>query len=269
MPAESQLDYDHWWSSEHWCNIPLDDAEMNFRLIYRGPLRPQGSATPRHKHVIRRHFHLQLSVLWNTVPFVTSIGSTHFPWQNPNGEKESITRIEKLARQHVKGKLRFVPLISKELGLACSLQVLMLRREEPGEAWGGDLDNRFHVLIDALKIPDHQDLQGIEAEDGDDPFFCLLEDDSLLTDFQVKTDRLLIPADYPMASKIIADAAGALYECIDHGLAVSDRESWDKMLELHIERESERQKTEREVWMVINVKPLIADPRVAYSEFAY
>ena len=28
---------------------------------------------------------------------------------------------------------------------------------------------------------------------GEDPFFCLLEDDRLITDFKVTTDRLLTP----------------------------------------------------------------------------
>ena len=31
-------------------------------------------------------------------------------------------------------------------------------------------------------------------EKGEDPFFCLLEDDNLITDVKVTTDRLLLPA---------------------------------------------------------------------------
>jgi len=245
---------------------------MNFRLIYRGPLRPQGSADPRHKHAIRRVFHLQLSVLWNTVPFINSIGETHHAWESPTGAKESITRIEKLAREHTKGKFRFVPLICNELGLACSLKVLILRREEPGEpAFGGDIDNRFKVLVDALKIPNDPDLHGIEPEEGEDPFFCLLEDDFLLTDFQVKSDRLLIPADYPMSHKIIVDAAGKLYDRIRHGDGIADRAAWDRELDLEIDKECERQRSEKEIWMVINVKPLAANPGAEgfYSDFIY
>lgn len=245
---------------------------MNFRLIYRGPLRPQGSADPRHKHSIRRAFHLQLSVLWNTVPFINSIGETHSDWKGPNGTKESITRIERLAREHAKGQFRFVPLICKELGLACSLKVLMLRREEPGEpAFGGDIDNRFKVLVDALKIPDDSDLRGIEPEDGEDPFFCLLEDDCLLTDFQVKSDRLLIPSDFPMSHDIIIGAAGNIFDRIRHGESIPTWTAWREQLDIEIGNQCERHRTEKEIWMVINVKPLAANPGAEgfYSDFIY
>jgi hypothetical protein len=32
-----------------------------------------------------------------------------------------------------------------------------------------------------------------KPESGEDPFFCLLEDDNLITEIKVTTDRLLVP----------------------------------------------------------------------------
>ena len=39
------------------------------------------------------------------------------------------------------------------------------------------------------------ELGGIPLEQDEDPFFCLLEDDNLITSVSVTTDRLLIPQD--------------------------------------------------------------------------
>lgn len=71
---------------------------------------------------------------------------------------------------------RFVPLIRKETGFTCSLDILFLRRGHPGEliTQGGDIDNRIKVLFDSLKMPkDGTEVQDIPSED-EDPFFCLL-----------------------------------------------------------------------------------------------
>ena len=60
-------------------------------------------------------------------------------------------------------------------------------------ASGGDIDNRIKVLFDGLRIVDAPSELGKEraATDGsEDPFFCLLEDDSLIN---ITTDRLFTP----------------------------------------------------------------------------
>lgn len=267
----------YFWASEYWCSILLDELGMNFKLLYRGPLKP--NANPLHKHLLRQQFHLQLSVLWNSVPFLAEIGRVQSSYQNPStGTKEYRTRIEKLATEHTVKSFRFVPLISKELGLACSLDILFLRREEPGElaktigdSYGGDVDNRFKTLLDALKVPSTGELPpGVGPQKNEDPFFCLLEDDSLLTEYCVKSDRLLFPYNYPMTSKVVTDAAGYLYQRILEGLQIPDRATWDKELRQWVEVECERQKVEHEAYIVIDVKPLIADPSNPLSfDFRY
>ena len=68
---------------------------------------------------------------------------------------------------------------------------------------GGDIDNRMKTLLDTLKIPTNTDLpdKGPPLPDQD-PLFCLLEDDSLITGLNVKTDRLLDP-DFPPTEVIL------------------------------------------------------------------
>lgn len=91
---------------------------------------------------------------------------------------------------------RFAPLVTKSLGVHCALNVLFLRNLPPGEiVHRGDIDNRIKTLLDGLKMPtDAKQLGGYEApDDGEDPFFCLLEDDSLITRLAVEADTLLEP----------------------------------------------------------------------------
>jgi hypothetical protein len=58
---------------------------------------------------------------------------------------------------------------------------------------GGDIDNRIKVLFDGLRMPEHTpELGGVPLEVDENPFFCLLEDDSLITSVTVTTDRLLL-----------------------------------------------------------------------------
>lgn len=43
-------------------------------------------------------------------------------------------------------------------------------------------------------MPDElREVAGANPEVDEDPFFCLLQDDSLITDVRITTDRLLIP----------------------------------------------------------------------------
>jgi hypothetical protein len=87
-----------------------------------------------------------------------------------------------------------VPLVRNSLALTCALDILFLRKGGEGSliAEGGDLDNRIKTLFDGLRMPKPGEVGPPNA--GEDPeavTFCLLEDDSLITDFAVTTDRLL------------------------------------------------------------------------------
>jgi len=60
---------------------------------------------------------------------------------------------------------------------------------------GGDIDNRIKVLFDGLRVPKYDsELKNLAPEEGENPLFCLLEDDdSLITSIKITTDRLLTP----------------------------------------------------------------------------
>jgi hypothetical protein len=76
------------------------------------------------------------------------------------------------------------------------LDILFLRHDPPGSVvHAGDLDNRIKTLIDALRKPQGAiELRGNETPtDDEDPFFCLLEDDKLVTGLTVESDRYLEP----------------------------------------------------------------------------
>jgi hypothetical protein len=151
---------------------------MEFRLTYEGPLK--ANADYRAKHAIRQQFHQQLSELWGTHGILKPLRNS--------------LRFEGL--KVPKCGFNFVPVVRDRFSLGCGLDILFLRREAPGSVvHGGDIDNRLKTLIDALKMPESDnELRGMLPADGEDPFFCVMEKDSLLCDLSVTTDRLLWPA---------------------------------------------------------------------------
>jgi len=102
---------------------------------------------------------------------------------------------EIIADDYSRCGFRFVPLVRKANEFTCALDVLFLRRGHPSDLIvSGDLDNRLKTLIDSLKIPGECSELGSAVPDADEnPFFWLLEDDSLITGMRVTTDRLLTP----------------------------------------------------------------------------
>jgi len=70
----------------------------------------------------------------------------------------------------------------------------MLRPHAPGDVISaGDLDNRLKTLFDALRIPVlNERYSGRSPGDDEKPYFyCVLEDDKLITKVSVETDQLL------------------------------------------------------------------------------
>ena len=71
-----------------------------------------------------------------------------------------------------------------------------MRPDYPGGVIeSGDIDNRLKTLFDALRIPgpDTNELAGSTPQEGENPLYCLLEDDKLITHVAVDTDTLLKP----------------------------------------------------------------------------
>jgi hypothetical protein len=101
---------------------------------------------------------------------------------------------EWVANKYRENGYRFVPLVRSEFSLSCSIDVLLLRVDHPYSVFtAGDVDNRIKTLIDALCKPTSGSaLLGNETPaGGEDPFYCMLEDDKLISGFKVETDTLL------------------------------------------------------------------------------
>jgi hypothetical protein len=168
---------------------------MQFRLVYRGPLPSASNSNSRahEKHLIRKCLDPQLRELWRTHPFLKV-------YQDMVVEHEGTTLPypESIANRFSMFGYRFVPLIGEAFGngpksLACALDILFLRFDQPpGDILrgGGGIDNRIKTLFDALQMP--RSGEGVDSPDGtDNLMYCLLEDDSLVTEVKITTDRLL------------------------------------------------------------------------------
>jgi hypothetical protein len=178
---------------------------MRFFLFFEGSL-PSAANKPRtkEKHAIRAAMHLQLLELfrrnrnlpklpdgrdwagwskWDWPKDWRGHGRHNFAWN----EEDAVFSV---------GDLKFVPLVRENLALYCEIELLFLRYEEPGSIISaGDIDNRLLTLSDGLRLPkDAAEIQyACEQPEfpKNDPIFCLLEDDSLVTRWNIRTDRLL------------------------------------------------------------------------------
>lgn len=192
---------------------PVEDI-LRFRLIYDGPLQPSqrdpenGQEDPiaLHKHKIRQCFHGQLKQLWKSDRFLSThrvFGADYMNQSPAEGpyiqadEDQLIPLNEAVARLYHENNYRFLPLVRDGWHLICNLDILFLRRDIPGSViQAGDIDNRIKTLIDALRKPRNAaELRGFEApQDGEDPFYCLLEDDKQVAGLRVESDTLLDPS---------------------------------------------------------------------------
>jgi hypothetical protein len=188
---------------------------MKFTLIYDGDLpasanKPKPMAASR----IRNEFHHQLADLWDNHVVFRELARTARTVPNPGAGylvgPEAIWSPVKLpdyndpippllqgqtdfcAPIQVPNVGNFVPLVRHSLYLACAVDVLFLRHEEPYNLMrqGGDLDGRIKTLFDALKMPDPKN-EYVGDDPTADPLYVVLEDDALISDISIKSGRLL------------------------------------------------------------------------------
>jgi hypothetical protein len=170
---------------------------VEFRLLYDGSLLGSSRTNTRasHKHEIRRVFHKQLKRLWDTTPRLKRMALESHAVQVGNAPQVTVFNLDRIADNFRVGNYRCVPLITTELELACGLDILFLRHDQPGATLiqSGDIDNRLKTLFDSLRRPQTVDETCGEPTTDENPLFCLLEDDKLITRVGVTTDLLLEP----------------------------------------------------------------------------
>lgn len=179
---------------------------MRFRLVYQGPLPSAGnSPKPEAVRDIRKQLSPQMERLWNTHSGLRRLAGTAIVFKG--GRDLSLTegpsdgpRTHPLREHEVNltdplniGGVRFKPLVRKSLDLNCTLDVLFLRREDPGSLLlqAGDIDGRMKTLFDALKTPSVHDVDRDAKNQADGIVYTLTEDDSLVAGVSIETDRLL------------------------------------------------------------------------------
>jgi hypothetical protein len=205
---------------------------VKFTLTYEGRLPSAGNKQKNNaKWEIRKKLDPQLRDLWSSHPALRQVeDNKHFPkvggaalvqvhHQYPGPAKVPVlispsadggsflTEHDFGARDFIdlcapieKHGASFRPLVRESYALHCGLKIAFLRREPPGKVYqGGDIDGRIKTIIDALTMPQHVE-QVFEKSELTDPIYCLLEDDSLVSGFEVQSERLLgdqnSPADF-------------------------------------------------------------------------
>ena len=164
---------------------------MLLRLTYEGILlgASRGDPRARHKHELRKCFHRQFKRFWDIHPDLKQSAV-----QDAKNPSQHYILPHYLAEKFARYGYNFVPLVTEEWSLSCSINVLMLRPDMPGTVIkSGDLDNRLKTIFDALRMPSSKDeLGGCDVPTEDEkPFYCLLEDDKLVTNVTVEADVLL------------------------------------------------------------------------------
>jgi hypothetical protein len=149
---------------------PDEGVKTEFRLLYKGPLRAEkcddkwglhgaGVGRANDKHALRKHFPPQLRELWNQDIGLSTQANAHFKQADPHKQRwpglntlepvpesdpEGKRYIDYIADNHQYCGWRFVPLVSESGGFTCSLDILFLRRQDPGNLVNkGDIDNRI------------------------------------------------------------------------------------------------------------------------------
>ena len=94
--------------------------------------------------------------------------------------------------QHPCAGIKFVPLVIRIRYMECHLAVTWHRHDPPGTILSetGDIGNRLKTLFDSLRMP-HNPSELPPALKHPGVFFCLLEDDSLITKLSVDTSQIL------------------------------------------------------------------------------
>ncbi len=168
---------------------------MRFPLSFEGPLPSSGNDDPL------RPKESKLKAVWAIRDYINpqlkKLFETHHALQGRT-EESRVLMHALIPRIVVDGHL-FFPLARSSFKLKCGLDITMLVNHDPASVVtrSGDLDNRLKTLFDGLRTPaSHQEIKrfkDVGAPDADD-YFCLLQDDGLITSLRIETLRNLAPS---------------------------------------------------------------------------
>jgi len=186
--------------------VNLLDAALQFTLTYDGPLKSANSTSAEDVYAIKRRFHRQMRRLWDTNAVLQNwrVSDDEYARQSgdttpsfmrqPLADDQRPLWRDSLAHTFVRANgWTFVPLVRAPLHLACAVEIDLLMNAQKNPP---DLDNVQKTLFDALKMPDSERDKRFFATPptpDEGPFFCLLEDDRLVTHVQSRFDDLPSP----------------------------------------------------------------------------
>ena len=184
--------------------LPEGDDVLEFRLLYEGAVLSASRINTRagEKHMLRKEFHKQLKRLWETkYPLIGRTAPT-IPRplnavNSPTIEGGFLAYRDVVADKFSYHGYKFVPIVTEDLFLTCSLAFLWLRPEEPKLLMqGGDLDNRIKTVFDSLRMPSVEEAAELKndypSEPDETPMYCLMQDDKLVAEIKVTADQLLL-----------------------------------------------------------------------------
>jgi len=203
------------------------ENKLEFRLLYQGELLPCGNSNKRvpEKHAIRKSLHPQLKRLWNmqkglrqyaSYVGAEAVGKKNEYMHSGTRDKWVGEGLEALGKNWNRSGFNFVPLVTSDFALRCRLDILLLRpTDEKFVLRQGDLDGHVKTIFDALRIPsDAQELGEAKPAEDENPFFCLLQDDNLISEVHVVGDQLLV---LPNGREVRAnDAFAVIHVQINH-----------------------------------------------------
>ena len=151
------------------------------------PPRYNGESQSGVKQVIRRVFADTLRRKWRDSPQLSEWQKKGFTpakrgqWAHEPDDPDAPFFMVPMFGFHL------IPLVSWHNNLTCDLMITLKGETRSAMKRRGDIDNRLKVLFDALRMPlRHREVPGNMFGSGSDPFFCLLEDDSLIRKFSVE-----------------------------------------------------------------------------------
>jgi len=196
VSAASVLPYS--WVQVNTGEPIVEEDLVEFRLLYQGELLPSGNSNtrPAEKHRVRRYLHPQLRRQWDLHSGLRQLAvlADKFPKPGATEAERVAVGIAAIGKQWTKVGYDFVPMVTTKDAIRCSLDILLLRPDEERFVFTqGDIDGQIKTLFDALNLPRSlEQVGGMAPQDDETPFFCLLEDDRLISEVRVNSDQLLL-----------------------------------------------------------------------------